>query len=288
MRVDLTARYKEVREFLQPRPQIDQKPQSPISDFLPQLAESSNVLGAREPQAAQIREPVARYTFEPPKLKGTEPQIILPEAPAEVKPSVKTPSEVQARRIEENNSFDKLSRNDRMDAVQNMARQFGEKIGIDPLLGMAVVENESSFKTKAVSEDGHASKGLFQLLDSTGKELHGKEGEGYDPFHPETNVELGLTYLRKLHDVFSEATELREGVFTVPSKDTSSLEHTAVAAFNAGEGRVANAQKRAKEAGKDPSLYDQIAPFLPPSTQSYVEKVFASRETLSTRFGNEL
>jgi hypothetical protein len=162
--------------------------------------------------------------------------------------------------------------------------QQGIETGIDPALGVAVATAESSLNPLAVSSDGHASKGLFQLLDRTGAELHSQAGgkpEGYDPFHPELNVKLGLNYLRKLHEYFSAPTEIAGIGTTVPAANSSSLEKLAVAAFNAGEGRVTSAQQRAARQGLDPARYEQVSRFLPDSTQSYVERVIDLKGELS-------
>lgn len=151
-----------------------------------------------------------------------------------------------------------------------------EKIGLDPSLAMSVVRAESGFNAQAVSSDGHNSKGLFQLLDSTGKQLLARgdnSSRDYDPFDPDLNMELGTSYLRYLHDIFSTPTQLPNSFSTKSAADKESLEKLAVAAFNAGEGRVASAQSRTEKAGKDPAHYDNVAPFLPSSTREYVARV---------------
>jgi hypothetical protein len=151
-----------------------------------------------------------------------------------------------------------------------------QKIGLDPSLAISVVNAESGFNIQAVSSDGHNSKGLFQLLDSTGKHLLARadnSGRDYDPFDPDLNMELGTSYLRYLHDIFSTPTQLPNSFSTKSAADQESLEKLAVAAFNAGEGRVASAQSRTEKAGKDPALYDNVAPFLPSSTREYVARV---------------
>jgi soluble lytic murein transglycosylase-like protein len=132
-----------------------------------------------------------------------------------------------------------------------------------------------------VSSDGHASKGLFQLLDSTGKDLLARGAQTdrpYDPFDPDLNIELGTSYLKYLHDIFKSPTSLPNDRSTKPAADDTSLEMLAVAAFNAGEGRVASAQHRAQRAGKDPAHYDNVAPFLPASTREYVSRVVSSKK----------
>jgi soluble lytic murein transglycosylase-like protein len=150
------------------------------------------------------------------------------------------------------------------------------KVGLDPSLAMAVVKAESGFNVRAVSADGHYSKGLFQLLDSTGKNLLSRAettNKQYDPFDPDLNIQLGTSYLRYLHDIFRTPTQLPNARTTKTAADENSLEQLAVAAFNAGEGRVAAAQHRSEQAGKDPAHYDNVAPFLPRSTREYVARV---------------
>jgi soluble lytic murein transglycosylase-like protein len=113
-------------------------------------------------------------------------------------------------------------------------------------------------------------------LDSTGKTLLSRRDNAerqYDPFDPDLNMELGTSYLRYLHDIFRTPTQLPNARMTKSAANEQSLEQLAVAAFNAGEGRVASAQHRTEQAGKDPAHYDNVAPFLPRSTREYVARV---------------
>jgi soluble lytic murein transglycosylase-like protein len=91
-------------------------------------------------------------------------------------------------------------------------------------------------------------------------------------------MELGTSYLRYLHDIFQTPTDLPNDHRTRSAADKASLEKLAVAAFNAGEGRVASAQHRAERAGKDPSHYDEVAPYLPESTRNYVSRVISGKK----------
>ena len=95
------------------------------------------------------------------------------------------------------------------------------------------------------------------------------------------NARLGVGYLRHLHDIFSEETNLMGKMKTVPVKSAGELEKLAVAAFNAGQGNVAQAQRKARSLGKDPTEYAAIEPFLPASTRAYVARVTNLREQLA-------
>lgn len=220
---------------------------------------------------------MARLQFGPapsktPPLTPFGGEQLLPDAVKETDAGVKTPSGVKVRRIP---GRELAAYTERMKQVEQIVTQVGRATGIDPALGMAVAKAESSFNPRAISTDGHESKGLFQLLDSTGKELHEQAGvkREYDPFDPHLNVNLGVRYLRRLHDLFSQSTKLPNDLESVSAANSSSLEKLAVAAFNAGEGRVAAAQARARAAGFDPSIYEQVESYLPKSTQEYVGRV---------------
>lgn len=200
--------------------------------------------------------------------------------------SVKSPTILGARRLTVKDSFNNLKPDQRVDAVRKLVEEAGLKHGVDPVLSLAVVSAESAFNALAISTDGHDSKGLMQLLDTTGRQEleRGGGAREYQPFDPELNVDLGVSYLRYLHDLFSQESELPNKQRTVAAANSSSLEKLAVASFNAGEGRVAAAQQRALKAGKDAAMYDQIEMYLPESTQEYVRRVLAAKADFEGRF----
>ncbi|MCB0334934.1 MAG: transglycosylase SLT domain-containing protein [Bdellovibrionales bacterium] len=167
-----------------------------------------------------------------------------------------------------------------------MIEQAGMRHGVDPMLSMSIAAIESNFNATAVSQDGHYSKGLFQLLDTTGKDQMARLGlnQEYNPFDADLNTDLGVGYFRYLLDTFSSNTQVRDNLTSVAAANSSELEKLAVAAFNAGEGRVASAQQRAARAGKDPSSYQHIEAYLPESTQEYVQKVLGARGQFENYF----
>ncbi|MBP9838099.1 MAG: transglycosylase SLT domain-containing protein [Proteobacteria bacterium] len=171
------------------------------------------------------------------------------------------------------------------ESISNIISTAGKFYGIDPNLGLAIAEVESNFDIDAVSRDGHNSKGIFQLLDSTGNQMKSISGvsEKYDPFDPAQNTYLGMGYLRRLHDLFSEQNVLAGSLKTKPVNSADELEKFAIAAYNSGEGTVARAQASAKQLGKDPSDYNSIEQFLPLSTRDYVRKVNTIKQALSER-----
>ncbi len=155
--------------------------------------------------------------------------------------------------------------------IQHTACRFG----IDPAIGQGVAWTESRFDQAARSPDG-LSFGAFQLTETTAAEMRARlAAANLDlPLHDE--VTLGVGYLRYLSRVFARRTVLADsGLTTTPIGNPVERWRFAIAAYNAGEGRVAAAQRRAEELGKDPTRFNDVRPFLPPITRRYVDKVIA-------------
>lgn len=245
-----------------------------ISPFHKQDTKTTGeIAGPDEPKGVDTG-PMASYRTPPPEMMMADFNRldIDPEVGGE---GVKTPTLLEAKRVRVPNAYQGLSQKDKAEEVMKLTSAFGAKYGVDPTLATAVAEAESGFDPKAISKDGHESKGLFQLLDDTGRDLLGRinKEEEYDPFNPEQNAELGISYLRYLHDLFNAEKNLPNGKATRPAADSASLEKLAVAAYNAGEGRVSSAQAAAMKDGFNPGDYYHVAPYLPETTQQYVSKV---------------
>lgn len=88
-----------------------------------------------------------------------------------------------------------------------------KKYSVDTALVKAVIKAESDFDPDAVSKKG--AQGLMQLMPATARDLRVN-----DAFDPQENLEGGISYLRRLLDLF-------QGDLTL-----------AVAAYNAGENAV--------------------------------------------------
>jgi len=85
---------------------------------------------------------------------------------------------------------------------------------LDPLLVQAVIQAESGYNPRALSDKG--AIGLMQLMPETAQDL-----SVANPFDPDQNLRGGTTYLRAMLDRFSESLDL------------------ALAAYNAGPEAVA-------------------------------------------------
>jgi len=119
--------------------------------------------------------------------------------------------------------------------------------GISPALIYAVMRQESLFDTYAISVAG--AKGLMQLLDGTAQYVARREGIRIkNLFHPETNILLGVAYLRYLLDMWN-------GDLV-----------RALASYNAGPTRVKNWNST-----EDVYLFIETVPIA--ETRNYVKRV---------------
>lgn len=293
MKINFNASYQNVASWLEQGSSLITSKNSgadfskKLAQFLPKSAQDAEKIAentdADIPKAIEVDSPKAMFNINKLNFKQAklnfEP-VTEEELPApKVIESVKTPSLVSVKRLYDVEKPKVETREQLISQAKDYITKSGLKNGVDPALGMSVAKAESDFNPKAVSTDGHASKGLFQLLDSTADTLI-KRNEfdfEFEPFNPEQNVDLGMNYLRYLHDVFAKKTEITDNITSYPAKDPESLEKLAVAAFNAGEGRVASAQKRAQAQGRNPADYASVELFLPSSTRDYVSKVISKK-----------
>ncbi|GIW46196.1 MAG: hypothetical protein KatS3mg078_0073 [Deltaproteobacteria bacterium] len=156
--------------------------------------------------------------------------------------------------------------------------------GVNPYMSIAVARAESGVSANndrkialnpyAVNRDSK-SKGVFQLIDSTGKRFHRMLGirDRYNPFNIEQNILIGVRYLRYLDEIFAKDTVLTRSLRTIAVLDPQERSYFAIAAFNCGEGRVAKAQRLAEKEGRDPRVFRNIEKYLPSQTRLYISKI---------------
>lgn len=95
---------------------------------------------------------------------------------------------------------------------------YAKKFDLEEELIYAVIRTESNFRAEAVSDAG--AVGLMQIMPSTAQFLSEmNERQEVDLYDPEENIATGCSYLRYLIDRFE-------------------VIDTALAAYNAGEGKV--------------------------------------------------
>jgi soluble lytic murein transglycosylase len=125
--------------------------------------------------------------------------------------------------------------------LEGAIARYAKEHQLDPALLRAVIKAESEFDPTALSRAG--ARGLMQLMPTTALELDVR-----NPYDPEENIGAGARYLRYLLNRFNGNLPL------------------ALAAYNAGESRVAR--------------YQAIPPI--PETREYVKKVLRYYRTFSS------
>jgi len=133
------------------------------------------------------------------------------------------------------------------------------KNNLDPYLVASLIRQESEFNPSVVSYAN--AWGLMQLLPSVGKAMAREEGmshfQTFQLLDPETNIRLGTRYLRQSMDHFGGVQEY------------------ALAAYNAGDNRVADWEAAGPYQGMDEFV--ESIPFT--QTREYVEAILRNEET---------
>ncbi len=86
----------------------------------------------------------------------------------------------------------------RPDSVAMIAKQSYEA-GLSPEKMLSIARCESQFNHLAINKDS-SSRGLFQIIKSTQKEVEAKTGKKYDVFDPVENIEMAVWLNKKYGD----------------------------------------------------------------------------------------
>lgn len=147
----------------------------------------------------------------------------------------------------------------------------------------AVYGKESSFGTQMRERGSVGAAGHFHLEKATAERYGLKVSKENDQrFDINRASSAAARYLKDLHTMFSRDTDLPSGKRTTAVKSASERKKFVLGAYNAGEGRVAGAQRLAEQAGKNPRLWSDVRGFIAEAgttqakereTKEYVEKV---------------
>lgn len=149
----------------------------------------------------------------------------------------------------------------------------------------AVYGRESSFGTLLGTRGSSKPAGHFQFEPPTAKRYGLNVSKENDQrFDIDRASSAAARYLKDLDSMFSRSTGLPGGRSTIAVKNVSERKKFVLGAFNAGEGRVAGAQRLAEQAGRNSRLWSDVQKFIAlagttkakeQETREYVEKVLS-------------
>jgi membrane-bound lytic murein transglycosylase MltF len=152
-------------------------------------------------------------------------------------------------------------------------KRYSDWYRLDWRLVLATMKQESRFHPGAESHKG--ARGLMQIMPLTEEEIVARlDLESLD--NPEDNIHGGVYYLRKLYDMYRGASEA----------DRIRL---ALAAYNAGLGRISDAQELAAHLDMNPLLWESVKDVLPLLSRRHRdlhENVWEQEKPRSGWFGN--
>ena len=127
----------------------------------------------------------------------------------------------------------------------SLFKKYAAELGWDWRMLAAVVYQESKFSINSRSHRG--ARGLMQVMPSTA-EYYGVD----DLLDPEKNLKAGTRHLKRLHRMFEKCgmDEVEQIKFTL-------------AAYNAGEGRIADCRRFAEAKSADCNKWDEIVSLIP-------------------------
>lgn len=159
-------------------------------------------------------------------------------------------------------------------ALESASRYFDKNDQLTVNTLEAVYARENSFGILMGNRGSVDAAGHFQFKPKTAREYGLVVSKGNDQrFDIDRASSAAARYLKDLNTWFGKRTSLGKGLYTVPVKSISERKKFVLGAFNAGQGSVAGAQRRAERAGKNPQLWSDIAEYLSLEAQQYVEKV---------------
>lgn len=177
------------------------------------------------------------------------------------------------------------------EALENASRHFDDHDSLTVNTIEVIYGKESSFGASRGSRNISGAAGDFQIEKSTAKRMGLTVSKENDQrFDVDDASAAAGKYLKKVDGYFSKETTLVKGLKTTAI--TGERKKFTIAAYNAGEGRIAKAQAEAKKAGKDPCKWDDVKNYLKAAgasddkvkeIQEYVEKVLEYEKEFSKK-----
>jgi membrane-bound lytic murein transglycosylase F len=143
----------------------------------------------------------------------------------------------------------------KINRYENIVRRNAKKYGFDWRLIMAQIRQESRFMEQARSRVG--ARGLMQIMPGTARELHNELDIENITRKPEANIAAGVYHLYKQYRDLDDVQDADERL------------KMALAAYNAGMGRVRDARDYARVLFADDQHWQAVARALPRLAKSF-------------------
>ena len=127
----------------------------------------------------------------------------------------------------------------------NIIKKYADELGWDWRMLAAVVYQESKFSINSTSHRG--AKGLMQVMPQTARYY-----EISDLLDPEQNIKAGTRHLKRLQKLYSKS-----------GMDSVEKVKFTLAAYNAGEGRIADCRRFAESRNADKNSWESIVSIIP-------------------------
>lgn len=127
----------------------------------------------------------------------------------------------------------------------DLIREYADELGWDWRMLAAVIYQESKFSISSRSHRG--AQGLMQVMPQTAKYY-----EIDDLLDPEKNIKAGTSHLKRLQKLYSKC-----------GMNASELVKFTLAAYNAGEGRIADCRNFAASRQMDSNCWEEIVSLIP-------------------------
>lgn len=151
--------------------------------------------------------------------------------------------------------------------------QYAKEYGVDALLILSVIQQESQYDPDAVSDRG--AVGLMQIMPVTNAEI--LDVLSAEDLHlPKENIRTGVFYFSRLLDLFKDS-------------EPDDRIRLALAAYNAGPSRIYDAQEMGAYLGENPHRWNTIQHMLPLLSKRYYslhEIIWESGKPHSGYFGD--
>jgi membrane-bound lytic murein transglycosylase F len=134
-----------------------------------------------------------------------------------------------------------------------VVKRYASRFGVDWVLVLAVMQQESQFNKNAMSHRG--AFGLMQIMPQTRLELEERLGVD-ETLTPGNNIKAGIYHLKRLSKSFSGSSDEDRTLLTL-------------AAYNAGLARIKDAQALAAHLGEDPDSWKGVRAALPLLSRRY-------------------